>query len=353
MKLRLVALSLALLVLLCGCTVSPTPEDTAATTTTVTTVTTTSFAATTTAKETTTADAVTTVTADTTVTTTSATATTTTTTAAPIVSETLSKRPAAWEDIPAFSGDTFSIVQDGKPYFAAADITTQAFELYSKLDSLGRCGAALACCGRELMPTGERGEIGNVKPSGWNQAKYDHVDGKYLYNRCHLIGWQLSGENANPQNLITGTRYFNVDGMLPFENMVADYIKETDNHVMYRVTPWFVKNELLARGVQIEAYSVEDGGEGVCFNVFCYNVQPRVTINYANGESAEASATTTTTATTTTAVTATYILNVNTKKIHHPGCRSIKTMNDSNKREYEGTVDDLLKQGYTTCGNCF
>ncbi|MBE6757243.1 MAG: hypothetical protein E7552_01665 [Ruminococcaceae bacterium] len=274
--------------------------------------------------------------------------TTAATVADTVVGECLNDRPTVWEDIPAFSGDTFSVIQDGKPYFIATDITTQAFELYSELDSLGRCGTALACCGKEIMPTGERGSIGNVKPSGWSQAKYDHVDGKYLYNRCHLIGWQLSGENANPRNLITGTRYFNVEGMLPFENMVADYIKETDNHVMYRVTPWFVKNELVARGVQLEAYSVEDGGEGICFNVFCYNVQPRITINYTNGDSTE-----TITETTTASNNASFILNTATKRIHHPACSSIKDIKKNNKQEFHGTVDELLKQGYTTCGNCF
>ena len=137
------------------------------------------------------------------------------------------------------------------------------------------------------MPTEERGSIGSVKPSGWQTVKYDFVDGKYLYNRCHLLGYQLTGENANEQNLITGTRYLNVDGMLPFENMVADYVKETDNHVMYRVTPVFDGAELVARGVLMEAYSVEDGGDGVEFCVYCYNVQPGVKIDYATGDSEE------------------------------------------------------------------
>ncbi len=210
-------------------------------------------------------------------------------------SELLSDRPAVWADIPAYQGDSFSPVLDNKPYFASNAITTQVFELYSKLDAKGRCGTALACCGTALMPKESRGDISSVKPSGWKQAQYDFVDGKHLYNRCHLIGWQLSGEDANKSNLITGTRYMNTEGMLPFENMVADYIKETNNHVMYRVTPWFYKNELVARGVQIEAYSVEDSGEGICFNVFCHNVQPGVTLNYANGSSTlESTATTTT-----------------------------------------------------------
>lgn len=277
--------------------------------------------------------------------------TTTTTTAAPITNAYLSDRAATWNDIPAYTGDSFSIVQEGKPFFTAADITTQVFELYSNLDSLGRCGVAYACCGTALMPTGERGNISNVKPSGWKQAQYDFVDGRYLYNRCHLIGWQLSGEDANRGNLITGTRFMNTEGMLPFENMVADYIKETDNHVMYRVTPWFYQNELVARGVQIEAYSVEDGGEGVCFNVFCHNVQPGVTLHYATGDSTRESAPTTTT--TTTAAGSTYVLNTNSKKIHHPSCGSVKSIKPQNKQEYVGQLADLLAMGYSTCGNCF
>ena len=160
-----------------------------------------------------------------------------------------------------------------------------SFEEYSDLDELGRCGAAYANIGQDLMPTQKRGDISRVKPTGWRSVKYDIVDGKHLYNRCHLIGYQLTAENANEKNLITGTRYMNVDGMLPFENMVADYIKETDNHVLYRVTPIFDGNDLVAQGVQMEACSVEDDGEGICFNVFVYNVQPGIEIDYATGES--------------------------------------------------------------------
>ncbi len=335
MKMRLAALALAAAFLISGCTVPPTPNtETAATTaTTAATGTATVIAKTTTATA-----------ATTTVITTAP-----TTTASSVTRDNLIAHPAAWENIPAYSGEAFSVLQGGRPYFTAAEITATAFEYYSELDSLGRCGAALACCGKEIMPTDERGPIGNIKPSGWSQAKYDYVDGKYLYNRCHLIGWQLSGENANSQNLFTGTRYLNVEGMLPFENMVADYIKETDNHVMYRVTPWFLKDELLARGVQIEAYSVEDNGEGICLNVFCYNVQPRVTIHYANGHSAEATAD----PTTATTVAVSYILNTRSKKIHRPDCRSVAAISAANKQAYNGTVDELLKQGYTACGNCF
>ena len=189
------------------------------------------------------------------------------------------------EDVPPFSGEPYVVLQDNQPGFSQEDFTTDSFETYSSLDLLGRCGTAYANIGLDLMPTEERDSIGQVKPSGWQTVKYDIVDGKYLYNRCHLIGYQLSGENANEQNLITGTRYLNVEGMLPFENMVADYVQETDNHVLYRVTPIFEGDELVARGVLMEALSVEDDGEGICFNVYCYNNQPGVIIDYATGES--------------------------------------------------------------------
>ena len=189
-------------------------------------------------------------------------------------------------DIPAYAGDPYVTINDNVPQFLETDLATSSYEYYSDLDDLGRCGVVYACIGTDLMPTEERGNIGSVKPSGWHTVKYDIVDGKYLYNRCHLIGYQLSGENANVNNLITGTRYLNAEGMLPFENMVADYVKETGNHVLYRVAPVFEGNNLVASGVQIEAQSVEDQGEGILFNVYCYNVQPGVTIDYATGDSA-------------------------------------------------------------------
>jgi len=193
--------------------------------------------------------------------------------------------PVSLEEIPEWSGAAYVELENNEPGFAKEDMTLEAFETYSELDYLGRCGMAYANICPELMPTEEREAIGNVKPTGWVTAKYDCVDGKYLYNRCHLIGFQLAGENANEKNLITGTRYLNVTGMLPFENDVADYVQRTDNHVLYRVTPVFAGTELVARGVQMEAYSVEDAGDGVCFNVFVYNVQPGVGIDYATGES--------------------------------------------------------------------
>lgn len=195
------------------------------------------------------------------------------------------KPPVALDSIPAFSGKPYVAINDNVPFFQEGDMTVSSYEQYAPLDALGRCGTAVSCIGRDLMPTEDRGSIGQVKPSGWQTVKYDFVDGKYLYNRCHLIGFQLTGENANKGNLITGTRYMNVEGMLPFENMVADYIKETGNHVMYRVTPVFQGQELVARGVLMEAKSVEDGGEGILFCVYVYNNQPGVAIDYLTGKS--------------------------------------------------------------------
>ncbi len=187
--------------------------------------------------------------------------------------------------IPEFSGEPYVVVNDNQPNFSDEDLMQESYEYYSELDLDGKCGVVEANIGEELMPTEERGSIGQVKPSGWQLVKYDHVEGKYLYNRCHLIGFQLTGENANERNLITGTRYMNTEGMLPFENEVANYIKETGNHVLYRVTPIFEGDNLVASGVQMEAKSVEDNGQGICFNVYVYNVQPGVEIDYATGES--------------------------------------------------------------------
>lgn len=188
-------------------------------------------------------------------------------------------------NIPEFSGKPYIIINNNKPYFSDIDLKPKAFEKYSELDYLGRCGKAYACLSKETMPKEKRGNIGNVNPSGWQTIKYDNIDGKYLYNRCHLIGWQLSAENANYKNLITGIRYLNTKGMLPFENMVSDYIKETNNHILYRITPIFKDDNLVANGVLMEAKSVEDNGNGIEFCVYCYNVQPNITIDYKNGNS--------------------------------------------------------------------
>lgn len=188
------------------------------------------------------------------------------------------------EEIPEYAGEPYVFINNNQPGFDLDDLSIDEFETYSALDALGRCGQAYANISPVTMPTEARGEIGQVKPTGWQTVRYDFVDGKYLYNRCHLIGYQLAGENANERNLITGTRYMNVEGMLPFENMVAEYVEDTGNHVLYRVTPIFEGTNLVASGVQMEALSVEDEGEGVCFNVYIYNVQPGVVINYATGD---------------------------------------------------------------------
>ena len=256
----------------------------------------------------------------------------------------VSNSPTSIADIPTYSGTPYVVINDNVPAFTSKDYTTDSFETYSELDELGRCGVTYANVGIDIMPTEDRGSISHVKPTGWQTAKYDIVDGKYLYNRCHLIGFQLTGENANKQNLITGTRYFNVDGMLPFENMVADYVKETEHHVLYRVTPLFQGDNLVADGVQIEAWSVEDEGEGICFNVFIYNVQPGVRIDYATGKSSLADEE--------EPVTTTYILNENQKKFHYVECSSVSSMKKENRKEYNGSREDLISQGYEACGKC-
>ena len=261
--------------------------------------------------------------------------------------------PISLSSIPAYSGSPYVTLNGGTPTFSKAELKTQSYEYYSNLDKLERCGVVHACIGRDIMPTEERGSIGMVKPAGWHTVKYDCVDGKYLYNRCHLIGFQLTGENANTKNLTTGTRYMNVNGMLPFENMVADYVKETGNHVMYRVTPIYKGNNLLANGLQMEGYSVEDDGEGICFNVFVYNVQPQITIDYATGESYYSGNNNIDVPDKDTNTnSATYILNKNTKKIHLPSCYSVDQMKESNKKYYTGDIDDLINQGYSPCKNC-
>lgn len=253
----------------------------------------------------------------------------------------------ALSDVPEFSGEPYVVINDNEPSFPAEDFTSEGFEEYSPLDDLGRCGVAYANVGLETMPTEERGSISNVKPTGWKSVQYDFVDGKSLYNRCHLIGFQLTGENANRQNLITGTRYMNVDGMLPFENLVADYVKETENHVLYRVTPIFEGDNLVASGVQMEAQSVEDKGEGVCFNVYVYNNQPGVTIDYATGDSWASDE-----APSDTGKESTYILNTSSRKFHKPDCGSVETISPSNKKSYTGTREELINQGYEACGKC-
>ena len=236
----------------------------------------------------------------------------------------------------------YAVLNDNIPAFSEADRVTTAYEFYSELDALGRCGYAMACVGREIMPTEERGSIGQVKPTGWHTVKYEFVDGKYLYNRCHLLGYQLTGENANDRNLITGTRYMNVQGMLPFENMVADYIKETDNHVLYRVTPVFEKQNLIANGVQMEAWSVEDEGDGICFNVFVYNKEPGVTIDYCTGVSCETEKLTSTPKN--------YVLDYAEKRFHEENCDNCLQV--AYLLVYKGGRDELINNGYRSCSKC-
>ena len=252
-------------------------------------------------------------------------------------------------DIPAYAGNSFVILDDNKPAFSKQDRErTDAFETYSNLDKLGRCGVAYANICKELMPTEERGAIGMVKPTGWHTVKYDNVEGKYLYNRCHLIGYQLAGENANEKNLITGTRYLNVTGMLKFEDRVADYVKATDHHVLYRVTPVFEGDNLVATGLEMEAYSVEDCGKGVSFHVFVYNIQPGITIDYATGESWTDDSKTEEN----TEAEDGYVLNTNTHKFHKENCESVRDIAGSNKEVYTGNREDLINMGYEPCKRC-
>lgn len=289
-------------------------------------------------------------------------------------------------DVPIYSGNPYVVINDNNPYFSENELTVQSFESYSELDDLGRCGTAYACIGLDLMPTEERGDIGSVKPTGWHTVKYNGiVDGNYLYNRCHLIGYQLSGENANERNLITGTRYLNVQGMLPFENMVADYVKETGSHVLYRVTPVFEGDNLLSSGVLMEAKSVEDAGDGILFCVFAYNVQPNIDIDYVTGESSLSQSyqtpepppeptpepTVVPTPEPTIEPTpepeapivqesteepipqgTTYIINTNTGKFHYTTCGSVKQMKEENKWQYSGTRDEIVSMGYVPCKKC-
>lgn len=252
------------------------------------------------------------------------------------------------ETIPESASTPYVTVNDNVPYFSDEDLTTEAFEEYSDLDALGRCQTAYANICKELMPTEERGEIGMVRPSGWHTVKYDIIDGKYLYNRCHLIGYQLAGENANEKNLITGTRYLNVEGMLPFENMVADYVNETDNHVLYRVTPVFEGDNLVASGVRIEAESVEDQGEGIRFHVYCYNVQPGISIDYATGDSWLTEESEGNDETEVQSNDGSVIVHVTDsgKKYHSAGCSYLS------KSDHEITLEKAREEGLEPCSKC-
>ena len=276
----------------------------------------------------------------------------------PAQEETSSTASISLGEIPAYSGSPYVELDGNEPDFSQEELVTDSFENYSPLDSLGRCGTAYACIGEDLMPTQDRESISEVHPSGWQTAEYDFVDGGYLYNRCHLIGFQLTGENANEENLITGTRYMNVEGMLPFENMTADYIKETGNHVLYKVTPVFEEENLVASGVVMEALSVEDDGEGISFHVYVYNVQSGVEIDYKTGASWESGETPSSDVASSQGTQAAeeeeqhYILNTNSHKFHLPECPSVDAMSEKNKEDYYGSREELIQQGYEPCGNC-
>ena len=256
------------------------------------------------------------------------------------------------EEVPDYAGAPYVILNDNVPDFPEEDMTASSFESYSPLDELGRCGTAYANVGEDLMPTEERGSIGQVQPSGWHTVRYDCVDGQYLYNRCHLIGYQLTGENANEENLITGTRYLNVEGMLPFEDQVAEYVEETGCHVLYRVTPVYQGDNLLASGVVMEAESVEDDGAGVRFCVYVYNVQPGVEIDYATGKSWLAEEEPPAETASGQAEGQHYVLNTRSMKFHLPECSGVATMSQNNRQDYTGSRQALLDQGYSPCGTC-
>ncbi len=264
--------------------------------------------------------------------------------------------------IPAYSGTPYVEINNNVPSFTDDEKSTTVYQSYSKWDDLGRCHQAQAILGKETMPTKKRGSIGMIKPSGWHTVRYDDlIEDHYLYNRCHLIAYMLSGQNANKYNLITGTRYMNVDGMLPFENQVADYIRSTHHHVLYRVTPIYDGNDLVAHGVHMEALSMED--QNLSFNVFVYNVQPGITIDYATGDSHRTENTstetntqteteTTSTETQTETTSTTYILNPNTHVFHRPECFSVKRMSENNKITSTDSRETIISEGYRPCKNC-
>lgn len=260
------------------------------------------------------------------------------------------------KEVPKYNGKSSVAVHGNKPYFTSREKqNTNTFESYHKLDKLGRCGVAYANVSKDTMPTEARGEIGQIRPSGWHTVKYTGVvDGNYLYNRCHLIAYCLTAENANKKNLITGTRYMNNEGMLPYETKTAQYIDKTNNHVLYRVTPVFEGSNLVASGVLMEAYSVEDQGKGICFCTYCYNVQPGVAIDYATGDSHLSGKNNQNSHKSSAKehASAVYILNTNTKKFHKPDCYSVKQMSSKNRKKYKGLRKKLIKDGYSPCKNC-
>jgi len=277
------------------------------------------------------------------------------------------------DEIPDYSGVAYIEINGGNPFFKESELTTKAFESYSELDLLGRCGVAYACIGIEIMPTEERDDIASVTPSGWEYngiSNNNQYDGEYVYNRCHLIGFQLAGENDNEKNLITGTRYMNIEGMLPFEDMIADYVKSTQRHVLYRVTPIYQGLDYVARGVLMEAYSVEDSGRGICFCIYAYNVQPGVTIDYFSGVNVKSGEKLPEIEPShpevdndnnddieiddhkNNGIVMNYVLNINSKKFHTPGKSCAESVSEKNRKEFNGTREELIKDGYSPCGSC-
>ncbi|MDD6154247.1 MAG: DNA/RNA non-specific endonuclease [Eubacteriales bacterium] len=257
-----------------------------------------------------------------------------------------------------YDGSPYKAVRGNKPNFKKSELKAKSVEKYGRLDSLGRCQTCFAIVSRSTMPTEKRGSIGSVKPTGWQITKYSFVDGRYLYNRCHLIAYQLTAENANERNLITGTRYMNVDGMLPFENMVADYVKETGNHVAYKVTPIFRGDDLVAQGVHMMAQSVEDKGRGISYNIFCYNVQPGVTIDYKTGKnhlakkSSSSVKNNSSKSSGSSSAKVKYVINKNTGVFHLPTCSSVSQMKKSNRKYVTATRKSMIASGYDPCSVC-
>lgn len=251
--------------------------------------------------------------------------------------------------VPEYSGEPYVHINNNTPFFEDYELINGSFEYYSELDALGRCDVCMASVAQDIMPTGERESISSVTPTGWKNAQYNNVEGGYLYNRCHLIGYQLTGENANERNLITGTRYMNIDGMLSFENMVDDYIEETNGRVMYRATPVFRGDNLVADGVLLEAYSVSDGGSGVSFCVYCYNVQPGISIDYSTGENCHLGGTSTVVESVnsdSTTVIGTAIYRTPTGKRYHLDAEC------GGKNSYETTLAEATASGLTPCKKC-
>ena len=254
-----------------------------------------------------------------------------------------------YNDTPTYRNNPYIAINNNIPIFSSNELKPECCEKYSERDKLNRCGAAFAVVGKESMTTEDRGDISNIRPTGWHSVKYDIISNKFLYNRCHLIGRQLASNTDHANNLITGTKFMNNQGMLPFENMIADYIKESNNHVAYRVTPIFLNNNLLASGVQMEAYSIGDDGKSICFNIYCFNVQPDIAINYEDGESRLI---TDDTPLFSSSPDSDYILDSKNMIYHKKSCSLVNKIKSEHKREYVGDKSSLIKLKYNECDKC-